>query len=215
MQPRTLASVISPSTPPRGTSSDAPRISLWLNHLCCSGCLSDLRSALVGFPWVAAVTLAEDGLPDRSAADAGAARPKAFNNRVDITLRRIDTVDFVTLESAVRRAGFAVERMEISGLHHYAVEADLPHFCCNLCSIAASEGTEMLKTLRATGRFTWLDSVVVNKTKKRLTAYVRYDRNADITELGDALDHLGFAPASLRLSVEVPGRRSAIPGALR
>lgn len=197
--------MMSASGPSSGSSSRTPRISIWLNHLCCSGCLSDLRSALAEVPWAGEVRLADGDLPERAEADTGLVTAPRFDNRVDIEVTRFDQVDFVVLESAVRRAGFAVERMEIAGLRHYAVEADLPHLCCHLCTVAATEGAAMLKTLRTTGRFTWLDSVVIHKPKKRLIAYVRFNRSADITELTDALEHLGFAPSALRLSVEVPG----------
>ncbi|MGZ8849022.1 MAG: hypothetical protein ACXW3E_01780 [Thermoanaerobaculia bacterium] len=206
MHPRPIAAVMSPPVAEVLGPGNTPRVSLWFSHLCCSGCLNDLRSALVGLPWVGVVHLAEGNLPERSAADAGLLRPQGFTNRLDIEVGRLDAVDFVALESAVRRAGFAIERMEIGGLQHYGVEADLPHFCCRLCSVAATEQTEIVKTLRASGRFKWLDSVVINKPKKRLIVYAHYGQSANITELEEALDHLGFAPSSLRLFVETPGQ---------
>ena len=58
------------------------------------------------------------------------------------------------------------------------------------------------KVLRASGRFRWLDSVVVHKPQKRVIAYARYGHTADVTELQNALAKAGFAASAIRLNAE-------------
>lgn len=202
MHPRPLAAIL--SRPPEESvgQSSRPRVTLSLNHLCCTGCLSDLRAALARMPWAGTVRLAKENVPTRSEADAGREPPGGFANRVEIDITRLEGVDFMALESAVRRAGFAIQWIEVSGLSHYHLEADLPHFCCRVCSLAAAQQTAMVKTLRATGRFKWLDSISVLKPRKRLIAYARYGQSANVSEFEEAIERMGFAPSAIRLSIE-------------
>lgn len=202
LHPRPLQALetSAPATMTRGLRQ--PRVTLWMNHLCCSGCLNDLRAALGGMSWVGTISLSGGDVPSRSDADAGRVSPSGSRNRVEIDVTRIESVDFVALNAAARRAGFALDRMEISGIGHYHFEVDLPHFCCGACSLAATQEADRLKALRGTGRLQWLDSVTIMKPRKRMIVYARYGQVANVTELADALDWIGFAPSAIRLSVE-------------
>ncbi len=201
-RPRTLASVLAGAEPALTRQPLGPRVTLSFQHLCCTGCLSDLRSALGGFAWVGAIRLNARGVPTRAEADAAQVRPGSIANQLEIDVARIESVDFIEMESALRRAGFAVGRMEISGVAHYRLEADLPHLCCRLCSLAANQQGEMVKTLRSGGQFRWLDSITIVQPKKKLIAYARYGQTANVSELENALESMGFAPSAIRLSVE-------------
>jgi len=88
-------------------------------------------------------------------------------DRMEIEIVRLNGVDFVALEAAVRRAGFAVAHVEVGGIPHYHLEADLPHFCCRVCSLAAERESVLARTLRGSGRFRWVESLSVQKPRKR------------------------------------------------
>jgi hypothetical protein len=201
MHPSTLAAIVC-STPAAVATEEKPRVTLSLNHVCCSGCLDDLRVALAGLSWIRNVRLSDGRVPAKSEVEAGLISDTGSAHRVEIEVARVEGLDFVVLKSAVRRAGFAVERMEVSGVPHYHFEVDLPHFCCRVCSLAATKETDSVRILRGSGRFQWLDSITVNKPRKRLIAYARYGQTANVSELEEALDWMGFAPSSIRLSVE-------------
>ncbi len=179
-----------------------PTITLWVNHLCCSGCLDDLRAALQPLTWADKVEL-DKGAVAREAAKQREQALNDFSNcvRIEIKADDIARVDFVALDRAVRDAGLVAEHIQFGGLPHMRLEAHIPHLCCNLCKVAVEEGAKIARQLGA-GGFKWLDSINVDRPQKTVTAYTRYDSIVDVGEFIAALNHLGFAPAALTVSRE-------------
>ena len=50
-RPRGISDLFTRNVVVAATHSDRPHLSLWFNHLCCSGCLSDVSGALAGFAY--------------------------------------------------------------------------------------------------------------------------------------------------------------------
>jgi hypothetical protein len=180
-----------------------PTITLWVNHLCCSGCLDDLRAALQPLTWADKVELDKDALAQRAANQREQAL-NDFSNRVRIEIKAEDIarVDFVALDRAVRDAGLVAEHIQFGGIPHMRLEAHVPHLCCNLCKVAVEEGVKIARQPGAGNDFKWLDSINVDRPQKTVTAYTRYDSIVDVGEFIAALNHLGFAPAALTVSRE-------------
>jgi hypothetical protein len=179
----------------------SPTIILWVNHLCCSGCLDDLRAALRPLTWVDKVELDKDTLARRATNRRDQAL-KDFSNRVQIEVKAVNLaqVDFVALDRAVRNAGFFAEHIEFGGIPHARLDAYVPHLCCNLCKVAIAEGVKITRELAGGNDFKWLDSIDVNSPRKTVTAYTRYDSSVDVGEFIAALNHLGLTPATLTVS---------------
>ena len=180
-----------------------PTIILRMNHLCCSGCLDDLRAALRPLTWADKVELDKSAL----AREAGNQREQAlndFSNRVRIEAKAEDIarIDFMALDRAMRNAGFVAEQIEFGGIPHMRLEAQVTHLCCNLCKVAVAEGVKIAAQLPAGSGFKWLDNINVDRPRKTITAYTRYDSVVDVGEFVAALNHLGFEPATLTVSRE-------------
>jgi hypothetical protein len=179
---------------------ERPHVSMWFNHLCCSGCLSGVEAALATVPGLGKPEIQlDERLLSPSEADQITQPERIYSSRVDVDVTDVASLDFVALDEALRRAGLPPEHMEWSGMLHFRLEAKLPHVCCSLCARSLSEGMDVAKALRGVGHFSWLDSVSVNKEKKTITAHARLDATVDAIELLLALNHLGFAPSSLRV----------------
>jgi hypothetical protein len=95
--------------------------------------------------------------------------------------------------------------MELSGPRHFRLNAELHHLCCGLCATGVRDGLEITKGLKSQGHFKWLDSFVVDKPKKLVVAHARYDAVADVSELINALNHIGFQPTSLFAVIDAEG----------
>lgn len=180
-----------------------PTIILKVNHLCCSGCLDDLRAALQPLSWADKVEL------DKSALTRGADNQREpalndFSNRVRIEVKAEDIarMDFMALDRALRDAGFVAEHIEFSGIPHMRLEARVTHLCCNLCKVAVEEGVKIATQPGTGSDFKWIDNVKVDRPQKTVAAYTRYDSIVDVGEFIAALNHLGFAPATLTVSRE-------------
>ena len=178
-----------------------PTITLWVNHLCCSGCLDDLRMALRPLTWADKVELDKDTLARRATNGRDQAL-NDFSNRVQIEIKSVNLarVDFVALDRTVRDAGLFAEHIEFAGIPHARLEAYVPHLCCNMCKAAIAEGVQITKQLKRGNDLKWLDSIDVNSPRKTVTAYARYDSSVDVGEFIAALNHLGFSPATLTVS---------------
>jgi hypothetical protein len=180
-----------------------PHLSLWMNHLCCSGCLVDVQEALGGIPGLGLADVARPtDLPNREKVDDAIANETGYANRIEVDVTDLKVLDFVTLNHALEKTGLVAEQVELSGVPHFRLEAELQHVCCGACSRALESGFDVVKSLRATGRFTWLDSATVNKERRTIVAHARYNKAADIQELIAAIHHLGFAPIALRVLVD-------------
>ena len=177
------------------SAGDTPRVRLAMPHLCCTGCLNDVRAALKPLTWLGPgrVVVPPPEIENVSATPADASNA----NQVDLDLLDLTKTDFVALDPLLRDAGLAAERIEVSGIGHFRLEVELPHLCCTLCSRAADEQLERLLRKETEGR--WLDSMTLNHVKKTLVIYARLNAVVDVVELTTALAHAGFAARSIRV----------------
>jgi hypothetical protein len=179
------------------------RLTLYMNHLCCTECLDDVRKALTDMPaldMTKAVTPAN--LLTREQADKMNASMPDYGNKIEIPITDLDKLDFVALDRALRDHGMVAGRMEISGVEHFHLEAKLDHICCGMCDRATMEKVQFMKSKAAGGQFTWLDSVNVDHEKKTITAYARYlqpGKTMDVEEFLGGLNEIGFAPRSVQV----------------
>jgi hypothetical protein len=187
--PRAAAEVFG-RKPHESTVHDKPHLSIWMNHLCCSGCAGDAQTALS--------TVAGLG---RAEVPSEAQLKTNDPSHIEVEVTNLELLDFVSLARAMENAGLVPERVDFSGAAHFRLVAELKHLCCAECSRSLESGLGIAKALRATGQFGWIDSVTVSKEKRRVVAHARYDKTVDISEFVAALNRMGFAPASLRVSV--------------
>jgi copper chaperone CopZ len=191
------------------THGEKPRIKLWMNHLCCSGCLSDVSAALAG---ISGIKVLDVVLRSKEEADPIAGKAPDLGNEVELEVSNLQGVNFMAIDRALRDAGLVANRMEFSGPRHYRLQAELAHICCGLCSTGLKDGLEITKGLRAQKHdLQWLDSFDVVKEKKLVVAHARYDAVADVTELIGALNQLGFQPSSI-FAVDDPESMPAATG---
>ena len=180
-----------------------PIVKLWMNHLCCTGCLSDVSKALEKLP---GVKVKQKELASQESAEMETVeKSKDYGNEVELELTDLKTIDFMAIDRALRDAGLVADRMELSGPRHFRLNAELHHLCCGLCATGVREGLEITRGLKAQGHFKWLDSFVVDKPKKLVTAHARYDASADVSELINALNHVGFQPTSVFAVIDAEG----------
>lgn len=200
--PRPLAAVLGVLRGERAAAAlpapapSTPRVALLMNHMCCSGCLNDLRQALRELPWVGSVHRVKEAPPEEDESHEGAEREGAWVNLESLDVERID---FVDLDRAVRGMGLAPERIVLDGLRHFRLEAEVKHICCPGCATALDQGLDRLKGLPTASGLRWIDSVVVSKEKGLVTVFARYGHAVDVTELLAAFNHVGFAPRALRV----------------
>jgi copper chaperone CopZ len=181
-----------------------PIVRLWMNHLCCTGCLSDVTKALETLPSIKVRPPKE--IEAQESADMEAAnKPKDYGNEVVLEIADLKTLDFMRIDHALREAGLTADRMELSGPRHFRLNAELKHVCCGLCATGVRDGLEITRGLKSQGHFKWLDSFVVDKQKKLVTAHARYDAAADVNELIIALNHIGFQPTSVFAVIDPEG----------
>jgi hypothetical protein len=173
------------------SEGDTPRVRLSMPHLCCSGCLNDIREALKPFTWLAPARLATQPPPVEKASSVGAA------NDIDFDILDVTKADFVALDRALQDTGLVPDRMEISGMGHFRLEVELPHLCCTVCSTAVDE--QLARLLRKETQGRWLDSMTTNHVKKTVVIYARLNSVVDIVELTTALGHAGFAARAIRI----------------
>ena len=169
-----------------------PIIKLSMNHLCCTGCLSDVTKALEK---LSSVKVMPKELPSQESTDMESVeKPKDYGAEVDLEVTDLKTVDFMAIDRALRDSGLVADRMELSGPRHFRLNAELHHMCCGLCATGVREGLEITKGLKAQGHFKWLDSFVVEKPKKQVIAYAKLNEPVDVAELITALNHVGWKP---------------------
>ncbi len=183
------------------TQADAnistPHVSLKMNHLCCSGCLDDVKVALKDLPWVGTISIPDEAsLPDQS----NTQEKDTYAGYVDVTVKDLKTLDFVELNQKLRATGLTAEHIKFSGVKEYRLDAYLKHICCQVCSKALEKGL-FVKGIRATGPLQWLDNAAVSKEHHSVLVAPRPGREADVTELFEALDRLGFAPSTLKIAL--------------
>lgn len=179
------------------------RLVLWMNHLCCTGCLADIRQALAG---VQGVDLANASGPQplltQEQANMQSTSLSDYGNTVQLPITDLDKLDLVAIDRALRDKGFVAGRMELGGVEHFRLEAELDHLCCGMCDRAIHERVAFLKSKGLGGRLTWLDSVDVDHAKKTVVAYARFlepGKTVDIAEFLSGLNYLGYEPHAMRV----------------
>jgi hypothetical protein len=206
--PRPLTQVL--GKPPMidpATNLKNPHLTIFLNHLCCTGCLGDVREALAKLTWLGKVDIPDEQnlLPQEKAGgtDVTPQSLSAYGNRLEVDIKKVEDVDFVALEKALREVGFVAERIDFGGVRHYRLEAELNHVCCDLCAKGAQQGLEIAQALRTNGAsIKWLDSVQVSKEKKKIVAHARFDAVVDVVDFMSVLGHIGYAPSSLTVQAD-------------
>ena len=179
------------------------RLVLWMNHLCCTGCLADIRQALAAVEGVdlANATIPKQLLTQEQANMQGASLPD-YGNTVELPISDLDKLDLVAVDRALRDKGFVAGRMELAGVEHFRLEAGLDHLCCGMCDRALHERVAFLKSKGLGGQFKWLDSVNVDHEKKTIIAYARFlepGKTTDVAEFLSGLNYLGYEPRSMRI----------------
>jgi copper chaperone CopZ len=179
-----------------------PTLYIYLNHMCCSGCLDDLNEALakldyLGKPMVATTPPSQTETDKIQVSDD---KPVNYGNRIDVKVTDIKRLDFVQLNHALESVGFYAERIDFGGVAHFRLAVDLPHLCCNLCVNAGEQLPKVGKTIVG-GGFTWLDSVEMKKGDKKMIVHVKYNQRFDVGELFTALHRMGFAPSAVRVDI--------------
>jgi len=192
--PRSLDQLFAPVGASANIGSGAPVNTLNKNHLCCSGCLSDVTTALERFT---SITVKPPPVASQEQANTSQTPGSYFGKQIDLEVSDLRYVDFMAIDRALRDAGLVADRMELRGPRHYRLEATLSHVCCQTCAVGAKEGLELTRGLKSQGRFRWLDSFDVQKEKKLVIANARYDAVADVSEFLGALNHVGFQPRSI------------------
>jgi hypothetical protein len=185
--------VAAPSTVP---------LSLRINHLCCSGCLGDVKEALETLPWLkdAPMKVREGNLRTQEEADvAGPAGD--YGGWLDIDVADVSQIDFVAIDRALRDEGLVASQMEFGGIRHFRLEAQVRHLCCGMCKDAAERMPELTRA-KATGRLKWLDSVVAERATGKVTIHARYlepNERIDALEMLAAMDAIGLPAFSLKV----------------
>jgi hypothetical protein len=182
------------------------RLTLWMNHLCCSGCLADVRQALAEVPGidVANATSPKQLLTQAAANIQGASLPD-YGNAVELPISDLEKLDLVAVDRALRDKGFVAGRMELSGVEHFRLEALLQHLCCGMCDRSIQQRVAFLKAKGSAGQLKWLDSVSVDHEKKTVAAHARFlepGKTVDVVEFLSGLNYLGYEPSSLRIIPE-------------
>jgi hypothetical protein len=191
--PHLWAAGDAPARPPSAA------LSLWVNHLCCTGCLADVREALAGLPWIDAKQIrAREQVISREQAEVAGPQSE-YGGWVDVGVSDIKGVDFVAIDRALRARGMVASRMEFAGPQHYRLEAKVHHLCCGMCRNAG----ERLTTLeRARARLRWVDSVTADRAAHTVTVHARFQgpgEAVDVADLLGAFDEVGLPPLSLRV----------------
>lgn len=187
------------------------RLTLWMNQLRCTECFDTVRQALRMVPGIdAASATPEKKLLSESEAVQMTGPLPDYSNKVQIQITDPTKLDFVALDRALREKGFVADRIEVSGIPHFRLEASLPYLCAGSCESATRTQMETLKAQEMNGQLAWLDSVDVDARRKAVTAYARYlepGKTVDITEFESAVVRAGYAPSSVRL---LPGDTSPV-----
>ncbi len=191
-----LAEVKGGSTRPTIVAAeDTPRIRLSMPHLCCTGCLNDVRAALKGLTWLGPARLAAEPPPIE---EVGATTADTSNaHEVEFAILDLGRVDVVLIEQALRETGLVPDRIEVFGMGHFRLEVELPHLCCTLCSKAVDQ--QLDRFLRKENQGRWYDSMSLDHIAKRVVVYPRYNAVVDVEELDRALAQSGFSARSIRV----------------
>ena len=178
-------------------------LSLWINHLCCTGCLGEVRDALAAVPWIDAGQIRpRQGVVSREQADEHPTSQADYGGWMDVGVTRLEDVDFVEIDRVLREKGMVASRMELRGPQHFRLEAKVRHLCCGMCR----DATERIPALdRARTRLRWVDSISADRAQHKVTVHARYraaDEAVDVGELLGAFDEVGLPAMSLKVRAD-------------
>lgn len=180
-------------------------LTLWINHLCCSSCLDDVRQALASVPGIDATHASgPKELLTHDQADKATTSLPDYENSVELPIADLEKLDWMALDKALRDKGLVAGRMELGGVEHFRVEAKLDHLCCGMCDRATHERIAFLKARGQGGQLNWLDSVSVDRDQKTIVAYARFlqpGKTVDVADFLGALNNVGYAPRSVQVLV--------------
>ena len=184
------------------TQDKAPRtaISLWINHLCCTGCLGEVRDALASVPWIDANQIRpRQNVVSREQADEHPTPQSDYGGWVDVGVTNIKEIDFVEIDRVLREKGMVASRVEFSGPEHFRLEAKVRHLCCGMCK----DATDRIPALDpARMRLRWVDSITSDRAQHSVTVHARYQAAGeaiDVAELLGAFDEVGLPAFSLKV----------------
>jgi hypothetical protein len=172
-------------------------VSLWINHLCCEGCLGQVRDALVTIPWIdpQRIRPREHVMSNEQAEAAG---PIADDGGwVDVGVADFKGLDFVEIDRALREQGMVASRIEFGGPRHFRLDARVR--CCGMCQQAVDR-ILTLDRARPIPRLRWVDSVTTDRAGQRVTVHARYQDPGDVVDVADllgAFDGAGLPAFSL------------------
>jgi copper chaperone CopZ len=180
-------------------------LKLWINHLCCSSCLDDVRHALAPVPGIdVAHAAGPKQLLTHDEANKSTTSLPDYGNTLDLPIADVEKLDLVALDKALRDKGLVAARMELEGVEHFRLEAKVDHLCCGMCDRAARERIAFLKTRGQGGQLKWLDSVNVDHDDKTIVAHARFvqpGKAVDVADFLGALNDAGYAPRSVQIMV--------------
>lgn len=171
-----------------------PQMSMWVDHVGCSGGFEHVLRAVETLPWLGQIEVV--GEADRTQA------PESCGIGVIVDVRDVATADFMGLVSALRKFGIAPAAIQFGGIPHFALEAEVSDLIrCPDCVQAARLAMTPKKDLKVGGTFRWLDSARVSAEERTVTAYARFGYVADVGEMMRALEQAGFPPVAIRIEV--------------
>jgi hypothetical protein len=166
-----------------------PQVTMWMNHVGCSGGLAHALQAISTLPWLSEPQVVED-----------VSKPCGRGLRVNVL--DVAKADFMELRHTLRNVGVVPAEVESGGIPHFALRATVSQLMgCVPCVQAAREAMAPKKDPKMGSTFKWLDSAKVGEEEQTITAYVRYGYGADVGELIRTLDQAGFSPSSVRIMV--------------
>jgi hypothetical protein len=182
--------------------ADTP-LSLRINHLCCSGCFSDVSDALRKIAWLGDGSVqVREKLRSREQAESGT-RALDYGGWVDVRVPDVTRVDFVEVDRVLRAKGMVASEMQLRfpRTQHLRFVAEVEHLCCGMC-VDAAERVREISRAQQFGRLRWLDSVTASRQRKEIVFHARFEESIDVAELLGALDAIGLPAMSLRVSFE-------------
>src|ERR1700731_4459405 len=175
------------------------RLTIWMNHSCCLGCLAEVRQALAGIPGIDVANATDPKLLlTKAEADRQGASLPEYGDSVELPISDLEKVDLVAVDRALRDKGLVAGRMELSGVEHFRLEALLER----ICDQSIQERVAFLKAKGSAGQLKWLDSITVDQEKKTVAAHARFlepGKTVDVVEFLSGLNYLGYEPSSLRV----------------
>jgi len=190
----------------------AAGLSVWINHLCCVSCFSEVRAALATIPWIDPQNIRSRSNLERTEAQAAGAASDD-GGWVDVGMTEVKSVDFVEIDRVLREKGVLASRIEFGGPQHFRMEARVR--CCGKCQEALDRMMTLDRT-RATARLRWVDSMTVDHAGQRLTVHARYQDSGaviDVADLLGALDEAGLPAFSLHVLAGEEGGEVPAPEA--